>query len=459
MAYPSIAPPRERDQVLMDRYLEDFVFNPGSRDLSSSFRFPREVPMREDWNRWFDFWHSFTTTGDKLKVPLGNWINPTHRIWKWYYREDSDDLLRVEGKTMFHYKPTAGFCLTRSNRTYHMTYEEPLSPAMDHGLPILVTGISVQWVIKLSIGPTLATETDTHTGFWEFLHSWGGTWMWEVIEPGTDTPEDVSWIVDGLRNGSLIWTTDGSYDRKRAVDLCGVGWIIFCTNTGFQLTGTFWERSPSASSYRAELLGLCALHLFAQALAEFYTVVGWTAKLCCDNKRALEVSSHHMHRIRPSAKCADIRRSLKAVKPLLSGLFRYVHVYGHMDHMLKWEQLTLTQQLNCVCDTLAKCSVTTAINHGNHDRPTQLPPKEDVALVIWGNKITGDISPHLCFHASKEVARRYLTSHPRDKWSNDRFDTVDWEHLDLALKNKQEMYRIWRSKQHSGFCGTRVQVE
>jgi hypothetical protein len=115
MAYPSIALPRERDQVLMEifhsmdlnretilslsrcrvslesiflsdittadgRYLEDFVFSPGGRDRSSSFCFPRKVPTRADWNRWFDFWHSFTTTGDKLKVPLGNWTNPTHRI-------------------------------------------------------------------------------------------------------------------------------------------------------------------------------------------------------------------------------------------------------------------------------------------------------------------------------------------------------------------------------------------
>jgi hypothetical protein len=175
-------------------------------------------------------------------------------------------------------------------------------------------------------------------------------------------------------------------------------------HTGFQLTGTFWERSPSASSYRAKLLGLCALHLFAQALTEFYKVTGWTAMLCCDNKRALEVSSHHTRRIRASAKFADICRSLKAVKQLLSGTFFYVHVYGHMDRMLKWEQLTLTQQLNCVCNTLAKCLVTTAINHGYHDRLTQLLPKEDVALVIWGNKITGDISRHLPFHASKEVA-------------------------------------------------------
>jgi hypothetical protein len=210
MAYPSIAPPRERDQVLMEifhspdlgqetmlslsrcrvslesiflsdittadgRYLEDFVFNPGGRDQSSSFKFPCEVPMRGDLNRWFDFWHSFTSTRDKLKVPLGNWINPTHRIWNWHYRTDSDDLQRVEGKTMFHYKPASGFCFTRSTLTYHMTHEEPISPATARGLPISDTGFSAQQVIKLSIGPALATETNARTGFWEFLHSWGGT--------------------------------------------------------------------------------------------------------------------------------------------------------------------------------------------------------------------------------------------------------------------------------------------
>ncbi len=126
--------------------------------------------------------------------------------------------------------------------------------------------------------------------------------------------------------------------------------------------------------------------------------------------------------------------------------------------MLKWDQFTLTQQINCICDTLAKCSVTAAINHGYHYRPTQMLPKEDVALVIWGNKITGNISPHLRFHANKEVARKYLASRPRNKWSNDQFNAVDWDHLDLALKNKPNMYKIWQSKHHSGFCGIRVQV-
>ncbi len=85
--------------------------------------------------------------------------------------------------------------------------------------------------------------------------------------------------------------TDGSYDRKRTSTLSGVGWIIFCQHTGKRLVGSFWEKSLSASSYRAELLGLCSLHLLAQALSEFYKVSGWKATLCCDNLRALQLSS------------------------------------------------------------------------------------------------------------------------------------------------------------------------
>ena len=140
------------------------------------------------------------------------------------------------------------------------------------------------------------------------------------------------------------------------------------------------------------------------------------------------------------------------------GNFKYVHVYGHMDQYLEWEQLTLIQQLNCVCDNLAKWAITTATLPGYHSRQSQLIPKEDVVLIIWGNKVTGNISYPLRFHTSKEVVCQHLGMRRRDKWSNDKFNAVDWEHLDLALKNKTNLYKMWRSKQNLGFCGTRVQV-
>ena len=155
--------------------------------------------------------------------------------------------------------------------------------------------------------------------------------------------------------------------------------------TGNRLMGLCRERSNAASSYRAEMLGLCALHLFARALTEYFKVNKWRATICCDNQRALEWLAHPLRRIKPSSKCADIRQSFRSTKQGLSGTFKYKHVYGNMDNYLLWHQLTIKQQINCVCNTLSKRAIKTAIRQGYQDTPTHLLPTEDVALVIKCN--------------------------------------------------------------------------
>jgi hypothetical protein len=239
--------------------------------------------------------------------------------------------------------------------------------------------------------------------------------------------------------------------------LSGIGWIIFCSKTGLRLTGSFWERSLVASSYQAEMLGLCALHLFARALLEFHKIQEWKATLCCDIKRALELSSYACRRIRPSTKCVDILRSLKATKCTFTGKFTYVHVYRHMDRYLLWHQSSPPQQLNFVWDTLAKHAVTLAMTEGSLNRPTQLLPKEDVAVVIWGNKITDDISHTIRFQASKEEARKYWGNKKKNLWPSKRSDKVDWEHLNLHLKinptctkSGEELSTLSIPSKHSG---------
>jgi hypothetical protein len=209
MAYPTITFPRERDQVIMEifhsadlspelirgfgrcrvspeaiflldittaggRYLEYFVFAPGGRDKSSKFKFPRKWPTQSNWNSWFNFLHKFTTTEDKLKVPLGNWIRLTHHIWKWHYRVDDNVLQRVKGNTIFYYKTHSRFCLARATRRYHLMRKAPLLPSAIHGIPTTDTGLLDQQVVKLSEGPVLAMDPDDKLGFRELLHRWGG---------------------------------------------------------------------------------------------------------------------------------------------------------------------------------------------------------------------------------------------------------------------------------------------
>jgi hypothetical protein len=194
---------------------------------------------------------------------------------------------------VYHYKLVMGHRRTRTTRMYHLVQEEALSPATQLGSPTSISGFSNQQLVKLNKGPAFPQAPKKISNFWEFLHSWGGNWMWEGIDNDQDTKSDMTWIAEGMTHNLLIWVTDGSYVRKKARDLSGVGWIIFCTRTGLRLTGTIWEKSTGANSYRVEMLGLCALHLLAQAVAEFYKVDKWAAILCCNNKHALELSSHH----------------------------------------------------------------------------------------------------------------------------------------------------------------------
>jgi hypothetical protein len=161
------------------------------------------------------------------------------------------------------------------------------------------------------------------------------------------------------------------------------------------------------------MLGLCALHLLAHAIAEFHGVNEWAATMSFHNKQALYLLSHHNGRIQPSTKCAKIRRNFCATKQIYKGSFKYVHMYGYMNQQLPWTQLSLLQQLNCICDMLAKRAVALELIQGYHKPPTQLFPREDVALIVWGNKVTGDVSGPL---RGSTPAKRL----PKSIFSNER---------------------------------------
>jgi hypothetical protein len=97
-----------------------------------------------------------------------------------------------------------------------------------------------------------------------------------------------------------------------------------------------------------------------------------------------------------------------------------------MDQHLSWLHLSITQQLNCVCNRLAKFAVTISIIDGCHKGQAQILPQEDITLIVWGNKVTGNISSPLHFHASKAVARKYhIQQRKKGKWTHEQFEEVD----------------------------------
>jgi hypothetical protein len=230
------------------------------------------------------------------------------------------------------------------------------------------------------------------------------------------------------------------------------------------LGGWFYERSSKAGSYRGELLGLVAIHLLTAFASEYYATDKCSGNVYCDNKGALGQASKNRQRVRTGAKHADLLRALRSIKARCPMSFYYTHVRAHQDKYLSWRALTLVEQLNVTCDSLASQAVTYGMSEGAEvANATGLLPREHAAILFQGEKLTSDISSEVRHLLGKEEARNFFTAPSRivrgvNKgglgWSAKKFDSIDWLALRDALAGKSDMFGIWLSKQTIGICAT-----
>lgn len=200
------------------------------------------------------------------------------------------------------------------------------------------------------------------------------------------------------------------------------------------------------------MLGLCALQLLLLAMDTWYEEdVFNSITIYCDNKKAGERAHEEHRRIKPSWACADVLRSFRDTKLSLSIPIQFAHVSAHMDDLLPWDQLSLAEQLNCMCDSLAKSALQKGSEDGYHDKSNMLPC-ELTAVVFDVGKASSDPAEYLRQSLGRREARNFLV-HEKD-WSYNQFDMVDWDALHDTLVSKPVSFCLWLSKQHSGFCAT-----
>lgn len=286
---------------------------------------------------------------------------------------------------------------------------------------------------------------------WDLLRSWGGNWMWSsLFFPTADN--DLSWLVTALQEGTLVGCTDGSYDGKRSTKLCSAGWLLFDTRSRFRFAGSFCEFSPGASSYRGEMLGLCALQLLLLAFDTWYSPNNAPpVTIYCDNEKAGERAQEEHRRIKPGWSCADVLRSFRDTKLGIRFPLRFVHVSAHMDDILPWDQLSQAEQLNCMCDSLAKDALTKGILEHYSDGRNMLP-RELAAVIFSEGKATSDPADQLRLELGRREAHQFLTQEMG--WTSEQFELVAWTHLNDTLSSKPLAFKLWLAKQHSGFCAT-----
>ena len=153
------------------------------------------------------------------------------------------------------------------------------------------------------------------------------------------------------------------------------------------------------------------------------------------------------------AKHADIRRVLRTVHHRLRGHCIYKHVYGHQDNRKRWEQMTLLEQLNCKCDSLAKAALLQGtISDAQLDIDRQRLPLESAAVFYNKTKLNSECGSEIRYQMGRRDARHFYLSELG--WFAATFDSVDWESRDVVLSGTSDMFRIWLCKQCSSFCAT-----
>ena len=91
-------------------------------------------------------------------------------------------ITRIEKGKVHHYLRTGNYRRTRSSTSYDLAWGEELLPTFKRGAPTSVLTYTNTKVNKLNEGVPFAKEPLLPTDFWEFLDTWGGTWMWESID-------------------------------------------------------------------------------------------------------------------------------------------------------------------------------------------------------------------------------------------------------------------------------------
>jgi hypothetical protein len=267
---------------------------------------------------------------------------------------------------------------------------------------------------------------------------------------------DGAWLFEAFDRGSLVACHNGSFMPDDDESRCSAAVVLLCKDTGHLATITYCEfTAPGiASNYCGELIGSIATTAAFITLRSSTTTYTWrTYNMFCDN---MGVVLHANARFKPLPEKqaqADLLYLLRHNLDRLEMAVKYVHMYGHLDDELRFDQLTLPQQLNVMADELAKECLLDGIRTSTMHGPTY--PDEPIRIWIHGQKVTSSIRTALYIAWGSQTAQRLLGR--KDIVIHLRFHHIAWDAVGRAMTSYPQMFALW-AKHVSGFSGTNRQL-
>ena len=126
---------------------------------------------------------------------------------------------------------------------------------------------------------------------------------------------------------------------------------------------------------------------------------------------ALNQACKNRKRVGIGVKHSDLHCTIRTLKHLARTNFRYTHVKAHQDRLKPWRELTLSEQLNVLCDGLANRAVKGYLERDSPaHRATSLLPLEKAVVFIDNKKTTTDVGSNARYLLGAEEARRFYTA-------------------------------------------------
>lgn len=210
-------------------------------------------------------------------------------------------------------------------------------------------------------------------------------------------------------------------------------------------------------SYRSELQGIHATLLGLLVFCTFYRIEGGTVTVGCDNLSCVRMARGDWRKVPLRTEHADLVRAIRILKGKLPITLMFVHVYGHQDDQLFFDDLDRLTQLNVKMDKKAKERLYEDLAKVPVPRCPSNIAFEGWQCIVLNHKATSDPS-HVIRHAVFGVQlREHQVS--RGLITREAFNDINWAAIKLASDHFPPLYRLWVAKHVSGFFGVGHMME
>lgn len=407
--------------------------------------YSREKPRRKDFELWQSALQAITSPTLTRSPPLGPFIgsHPSHN--RWFLTFDKSILFHEgsDGHTRLFSTQTDD----RSSRLPVYEFQSETTDIIEAGHVASVDDSFDPYFVNLHSSAPIPVPVVRPVSFLAVLASFPNQSLWQYLR----VDGDGEWIRRGLILGSIVVIHDGSYMPKVSENVCSAAVAVVCTRTGNKATVSIAECCPEADNYRAEALG-ALLGLLIIRAASVRSLPYKPCRAYCDNKGIVTHANSCHSPLKEKQSQADVIGLLKQyIRDLVIDV-EYEHVFGHMDDVLRWDQLSFIQQWNVLMDGLAKRALLASLLNRNFIDEDL--PFESFIVRCGQQKVRSSPVESIYRWWGYRTARALFHNRKVNRLDHSLFDLVYWKGMDKVMTSKfSRRFRVWMAKHVSGTCG------